>query len=294
MQKATFLKNVYLDYDGGDAKRPDVSIDEWEQSVTQTLLAMRNTAPCTTSHALLDAIEREARTVTIVLEPDPQGAPPNAHAGADNTKAATRRGGKCEDDKPGELNGKGGGSDVTLTFVPKDFAEPSPGAPLLVRDEVLLHELVHALRQMRGIEDDSPDMTPPFDTIKNVSPPELEVRADGLFGPKNPKLARKPISQTYTRYEEFVSIVIANIFQSEKNRIGLVRDHLSDPTELGFPLSSPRVFLTTWKPLIARFFDEMRDVCDVIATANCFFNPVFCLYSDEDRFQPGGRIVRPR
>ena len=157
--------------------------------------------------AVLDAIVGTAKTLTVIPEPEPvRGADlkpiPNAHAQPDSEQTATRLGGKCEHDLPGQANGKGGGSNVTLAVTPKDFAAPSSTAPLNVRDEALLHWLVHALRQMRGLEDDAPSVTAPIAMLRRGEASQAALMANGLFDARDPALERRPYSQVYNAYEE--------------------------------------------------------------------------------------------
>ncbi len=64
-------------------------------------------------------------------------------------------------------------------------------APGVQKEEILLHEMVHGLRQMRGTTDFStPKDQPHFDTV-----------------------------------EEFMAIVVSNVYRSEMKRPGLRRDH---------------------------------------------------------------------
>ena len=130
------------------------------------------------------------------------------------------------DDKPGPVNmdqvkGASAGHNALVRFNPDMWngealaavgfitkAADFKQAPGVGKDEILLHEMVHGLRQIRGTTDqhkpaDSPDM----DTV-----------------------------------EEFMAIVVSNVYRSELNRPGLRADHH------GFaPLPSaqenPQVFL---------------------------------------------------
>ena len=64
-------------------------------------------------------------------------------------------------------------------------------APGVGKDEILLHEMVHGLRQLRGTTDShKPADAPNMDTV-----------------------------------EEFMAIVVSNVYRSELNRPGLRADH---------------------------------------------------------------------
>jgi hypothetical protein len=293
MRMQSFLKNIDLDWDGAPVPawdlRTDLARGEWEDGVNQTLRELRDVKPCATSRAVLDAIEAASRRVTVapylrhVWLADKGDA--NAEADAVDEAAATRSGGKSEHG----VVGTGGGSDVLLIFTPQDWAPSTTTASLRARDETLFHELVHALRQMRGVED-SAALPAPLALLRKGDGPR------SALGMGTVEKAGK-YSQIYNDYEEFVPIVITNVYRSEKGRSGLRRDHLAekggDP-ELAFPLTNARVFYDIWKKPISKLCAEMPDVCDRIASVSCSFNPIFELYAAEDRFLPGTRVPAPR
>jgi hypothetical protein len=97
-------------------------------------------------------------------------------------------------------------------------------------------------------------------------------------------------SQIYKEYEEFVAILVTNIYRSENKRVGLRRDWVGDQ-ELVFPLTNARNFLTVWRPQIDRLCGEMHLLCNQLAAVECAFNPIFELYAAQNRFLPGGRRV---
>jgi hypothetical protein len=162
--------------------------------------------------------------------------------------------------------GVGGGSDSTVRFTPQDWDPPSSNS-LDTADEVLLHELVHALRQARGLEDDT----------LLLAPLAMMRRGEGSLSGQKLGTTDQPtkLSQIYHSIEDFCAILIANIYRSENNRPGLVRDHYArGPKELGYPLTNARNFLSVWRPQIDRLQREMPDVCGQIATVPCHFNPI--------------------
>ena len=96
--------------------------------------------------------------------------------------------------------GTGIGSDTVINFTPSMWTSPQTGAafgatnsvgPGVLPDEILFHEMVHGMRQMAGTSQcaATPDR-PGMDTL-----------------------------------EEFMAIVISNVYRSEKNRPGLRADH---------------------------------------------------------------------
>ena len=124
-----------------------------------------------------------SKTVTIV--PTFDDDPFNADTHADDNIAATRLGFRVRDQDglsfPGDLRGAGGGtaSTVHYTPVPKGTASSGPGS---LSDEILLHELVHAGRQVKGIQN--------FEAIHNGAQNE----------------------------EEYLAIIVTNVYLSEKKQ----------------------------------------------------------------------------
>jgi hypothetical protein len=99
-----------------------------------------------------------------------------------------------------------GDSLATVGFItkPADFKQ----APGVGKDEILLHEMVHGLRQIRG----TTDQHTPVDA---------------------PKM---------TTVEEFMAIVVSNVYRSELNRPGLRADH-EGFSALPAEQEDPQVFL---------------------------------------------------
>jgi hypothetical protein len=271
------------------AVRNDLNEGQWLAGVQSTWHYLLDLPPNTTSRTIVNAIRATGKKVAIVPErqpmmPDKSDA--NAHADPTNPQAATRPGGTPEGrTNPG--SGVGGGSDVVLAFVAQDWETPSPNASLRAADETLLHELVHALRQTLGIEDSIP-LDAPFAVLQKGSGSVSQLMS-GSAGQTT------KYSQIYNEYEEFVAIVITNIYRSELERAGLRRDHLGKngkDAELTYPLTNSRNFLTVWRAQLGRMCREMPRVCDKLAEIDCAFNPIFELYAANNRFQTGTRHVR--
>jgi hypothetical protein len=142
----------------------------------------------------------------------------------------------------------------------------------------------HAFRQASGLEDSFP-LEAPFEVLRRGSGSVVQLTTQTT--------ATRPTkhSQIYNEYEEFVAIVLTNIYRSENKRIGLKRDHLGDSGELAYPLTNARNFLTVWLPQIERLCGEMHLLCNQFAGVECDFNPIFELYAAQNRFLPGGRRV---
>ena len=109
-------------------------------------------------------------------------------------------GGPNQGQQIGTLVGDGTGSDVVVNFTPAmwvsndvkaAFGAANASGPGVGKDEILLHEIVHGMRQMSGTSRCStvPD-NPGMDTV-----------------------------------EEFMAIVISNVYRSESNLPGLRADH---------------------------------------------------------------------
>jgi hypothetical protein len=98
------------------------------------------------------------------------------------------------DRMPYGLKGTGDGSDVHINFTPDTRGRGGCGGGFYgsLPDEVLLHEMVHALRHMQG--------------KSNPIPTEDALRK-------------------YDNEEEFLAIVVSNVYMSAKNKTQLRADH---------------------------------------------------------------------
>lgn len=119
-----------------------------------------------------------------IADPDPEESEEsrlyNAEAVPTNRLDAIRKGDKNEEDK---TVGTGTGSDVVIRYNPGIYADAMGQAPLNLvgrSDYALLHELVHALGDVSG------------------------VNAKRMAGPAG-----------YDNLEEFTAIVVANVYRSE-------------------------------------------------------------------------------
>jgi hypothetical protein len=284
-RERTCVKGIFTDDSRNLDHLTDMSPDKWVQGVRDTLCALQ-TGPCATSRAILDGITDSGKEVTIIpaFKRPPIWAR-NAYAEPLDTRTATAPG-KPTEGPPGEV-GEGGGSGGDVQFVAQDWDPVTSAAfSLDAVDEVLLHELVHSLRQALGQEDNSP-LPPPMSCmgrggITDFSRPETNLNYQTLPPPTS-------ITQLYDNLEEFAAILITNIYRSENRRLGLVRDHLATPdsqpngprdprgttNSLGWPLTKPRNFMTLWKAQITRLSVELdvEHVASMIANVDCAFNP---------------------
>jgi hypothetical protein len=135
--------------------------------------------------------------------------------------------------------GTGTGSDTEIRFSPDTFAAPgAPTGPGAKPDEILLHEMVHGLRQMMG--------RAVFEQVAG-----------------NPGM---------DNYEEFAAIVISNVYRSELGITDLRKDHA------GFsPLSGPETTAATFKSTYDRYLSamdiEQPGLCQNLRRVQCTFNP---------------------
>lgn len=293
MATRELLKGIVSDDSRNREFLDDMTPEQWHQGVKRALDLLAE-PPCATSKAILDAIAASGKRVSII--PSAKRAVAvgtskefgNAGALPTDSRAAAAPGRPTEDDPP--LTGVGGGSDSVLEFVAQDWEDAGSGASFKAVDEVLLHELVHSLRQMQGQEDNT-ELVAPWAGGRVGSASTVTLMTGG--GP--PPTA---LTQVYQNLEEFAAILITNIYRAENVRVGLVRDHLGprprrgepagtkdrpfrDPREetraLGYPLTNPRNFLTMWRPQITRLFDELSVNATIqkIQGVRCGFNPFF-------------------
>lgn len=137
--------------------------------------------------------------------------------------------------------GSGKGSDTIINCSPSVFAGASgaPTGPGALGDEILLHEMVHGLRQMMG----------------------RSVR-ESVGG--NPGM---------DNYEEFVAITIANVYRSEVGAPQLRQDHHGFLPLTG-PTTNPAVFANTYAQYLNYMDIEMPRLCKNLREASCAFNPL--------------------
>ena len=143
----------------------------------------------------------------------------------------------------------GAGSDVTIWYEPKAWSTPSLKASIdpanhLRADDVLFHELVHALRMLRG----QMDLVPIRD---------------------------------WDNIEDLFAIMLANIYNSSNNRNNDLRgDHHVPFHVLGNSPLRPteqideQGFYTRFSTDIDRLWSSLTDLCDGISKVPCRWNPL--------------------
>jgi hypothetical protein len=142
--------------------------------------------------------------------------------------------------------GEGTGDDSLVEFSPEAFVSGSqsrPSGPGMDPDEVLFHELVHASRQVVG------------------------------------KMYNLPVTQGYDNQEEYIAIVLCNIYIRESHNAAALRgDHgqatLNDPEHFLDNVQrvniEPRVLLERFRLQQQQFFDDLAR----IDASTSPFNPV--------------------
>jgi hypothetical protein len=263
--KTTSVTNLLMDSAGIDTIRPGLSAAAWETGVINTINALTTIAPCDSSRRVLAELSAAGRTVTIVPVAAPGAAGfPRAVATPVSPQAATPAGQPflgCNPSSAATLNqpipalgtGTGAGSAVTVRFAGDDVIAGTASILSVSADEVLLHELVHGLRQARGQSH--------CEAIKSGLP-----SIDAASAASNN-------AQFYDTLEEFIAIVISNIYRSELKKQGLRRDH-HGATSLQYPLTNARSFSQAWQRQMQRMLDDMQILCLDLGRLNVGYNPI--------------------
>jgi len=155
---------------------------------------------------------------------------------------------------------------VFVELSPEAFAKGSPSRPSgpgMDPDEVLFHELVHATRQLAGV------------------------------------VYFMPVDQNYDNEEEYLAIMLSNIYIRNKNKGATLRadhdsgifvdpDHFLDNVQrVNLP---PRTLLERFRLQQLLFFNDLAKIDLSVAS----FNPVW-QYNEELKCgrASGGRLTRP-
>jgi hypothetical protein len=212
---------------------------------TDIVASLERLADTWSGWAVLTEIFYRSRTMTIrPFHPTEQTGPINAYAQATDTAAATLKdtAERGNDGKvvQGGVVGTGTGSDTVVRFSKETWTGPSaPAGAGASPDEILLHEMIHGLRQMQGRS--------------------VRESVNGNPGMDN--------------YEEFAAITISNIYRSEKGIPGLRRDH-QDFSPLSGPVTDPAVFKSTYGQYLSFMDIEQPRLCKNLRQINCPFNPL--------------------
>lgn len=190
---------------------------------------------------------------------------------------ATREGLTVRTEAHSELNGpfpsgRGLGSDSTLEFITPDlarllptkgevarpFEKPDPST-LAQPDELLVHELTHALRAQAGVTDRRP----------------------------------VPHQKLYGSVDEFCAFLVANIYRSEKGLKGIRNDNhgefaLVHMTDVEF------LNLLNNRALLRQFRRDHRQLTRDLVAIDCAFNPLRRLEEEEAAANERNRPRRRR
>lgn len=253
------VANVEMNGDGIAAIRTDLTQATWEAGIKLQLHNLLYTPPFQSSRAVVNALARSGRKTQIKPAHLPTAAKPrNAYAQPKDNSVASWAGatpsGKsplyCADNPkipgdqtgtalPGMTPGTGAGTDIDILYTAQDWIS-SAGDPGGRPDEILLHEMVHGLRQQRG---------------------QLLCTAKGAP------------NQRYDTVEELFAIVVSNIYRSECGYKTLRSDH-HGTKPLESPLDDENKFYKRWKDEMDQLAREMTILCVHLAVVECKYNPV--------------------
>ena len=259
--KATIISNVFMNGDDIAQVRQDLSQSLWEWGVDNALKNLLQVAPVRTSEPVLRELTLSGKKVLI--KPAHPGEETHADPGISNSNStdawrnatpkdlpplACAEGGVPGRDRTGTplyrkgddwdrtRLGTGSGTDVTVYFTSQDHLKEL-NLPGNRPDEVLLHELVHALRMMKGM------------SLCRFMPDD------------------------YDTVEEFHAILVANIYRSECGYPTLRANHfgkhaLADVSDVRF--------YAKYKDTIDGFVGDMRVLCQSIGAVQATYNPIRC------------------
>ncbi len=179
----------FLSLTWAPSEKAEQARKRWQDSVDKILSAL---AKKHTSWAVMTALHKSGKKVTIVPNPvldcNARAVPESKQdAARRNTEAET-----CDESESGSSLGTGKGTATEITFSPGQFASGgtcSVGGAGRDADEVLFHELCHAMRYGTG---------------------QRNACFASFAG--------------FRGYEEFVAVLLTNVFSSETRRT-LRRDH---------------------------------------------------------------------
>lgn len=202
-----------------------------------------------TGSAVLYTICHGCRRRALHIRPFNDRNQENAFSQADDARHSTLRGAyEGQDKQHHPVYGLGGGSNATLHYSPTTWYRyhyrhrgHDAGA---TADDVLLHEMTHAMRQMSGLMD------------------------------------KTPLGHNYDNEEEFYAILVANIYASEWGRNNDLRlshhshDHLGHDQDASAKFLPKRDMHDYRYRLIRKLVDEEPQLCHRIAMAPAKFNPI--------------------
>jgi hypothetical protein len=242
----------------------DLDPDEYEDDVQLTLNNIQNTGSRTARFLFNRLAHCGGRTLSI----RPTLAAYDTVESEEETQAqATERDGRETPEAtaaamPKRLGGTGAGSFCVIPFIRQTWLAHNLLIARGLRfrftylnytpEDLLFHELVHALRIMRGL---AHPITP---VGQGLGTPEDETNLAGFVRNK---------------FEEWVAILITNIYASETGRPNALRD------DHGFnfvpaSVQNMREYHTLYQSSLARLWQEMGEFMERLATINTPFNPL--------------------
>lgn len=225
--------------------------DEWEDLYEQRVAVHLNTIRGTkTGAALIDSIVKR-----VTIRPLEKPKEVNAFARPADCRDALELLAEPVGCGPGMVwdLGTGFGSSSTIFFTPGTW---TPGDPLMNKryrsndpghrpDEILCHELVHAMRHTQG------------------------------------ELDRRPMKDDFDRVDEFHAIMVANIYCSERGRPLRRNHHGGAAMQHDFATDAFR-FYAWYNKLISKFVSDLPELARKLNRITCKWNPVREHYDYQD------------
>ena len=235
--------------------------EAYEVKVTKQL---NKIASVSTGIAVLKEISRSLSAIRIIPRLDPSGNDVlNASEYPTDRTLATQRGMPVLCTTPGPAGMGGGlpglGSDAVVEYWAAIWETgSSQSGPGTRPDEVLLHELVHAVRDMWG--------------VSHVC---------------------SKVGGGYDNVEEFYAILVSNMYMSEQHQATLRANHGAySPMKK----EDEKNFLKTYHSLIEAFTEDQPFLASQLNLVKCRFNPIR-EYEEEwkdQEAQPGSIASTPR
>jgi len=150
--------------------------------------------------------------------------------------------------------GQGSNTEVRFTSEMWPGGGSSTAGPGAEGSEILFHEMVHGLRQMRGVM----------------------------------QCASTTMNRNFDTREEFMAILVSNMYRSELHRNGLRADHHGFQP-LPVAMQDASAFLSTYLDYVQQLVEEDRALAMLLKNVNCEFNPVKAFYDRYPRIFAGGK-----
>ena len=254
--QSTIVPKIYFDSSDVPGMRKDLTVELWEYGVKLGLQNLYSIPPTATSRVVLEHVSGSGKKVVIVpsVRPGRDGANTMTEPvdRVDWPRSQNFPGATPKDLPPlscannsirqssgipirGQSPGTGAGSDVSIEFTSQDYlsTQSLPGG---MPDEVLLHELVHALRMQKAM------------------------------------LLCTWMDRDFDAKEEFFAIMITNIYSSECGRP--LRANHNGKTLLSRDLSDEKAYVKAYEPEIKALRSEMGAFCAALGAINTKFNPL--------------------